>query len=219
VVLMESDLLQRFEEKTITKKELLEMVESDFTLLPVLVKGVSSPKATVRYGCASTLVDLSEKHPEKLYPHIDFFISLLDNKRRILVWNAFAAIANLCTVDVDKKFDVIFNKYYAFLNDEFMVTVANVVGNSAKIARAKPCLIPRITAKLLRVEKISTSPHLTEECKRVIAEKAIKSFNQFFDMMNAEEKAAVLPFVKKHADSSRASLAKQAELFLKRWSS
>jgi hypothetical protein len=219
VVLMESDLLQRFEEKTITKKELLEMVESDFTLLPALVKGVSSPKATVRYGCASTLVDLSEKHPEKLYPHIDFFISLLDNKRRILVWNAFAAIANLCTVDVDKKFDVIFNKYYAFLNDEFMVTVANVVGNSAKIARAKPYLIPRITAKLLRVEKISTSTHLTEECKRVIAEKAIKSFNQFFDMMNAEEKAAVLPFVKKHADSSRASLAKQAELFLKRWSS
>jgi hypothetical protein len=216
---MESDLLQRFEEKTITKKELLEMVESDFTLLPVLVKGISSPKATVRYGCASTLVDLSEKHPEKLYPHIDFFISLLDNKRRILVWNAFAAIANLCTVDVDKKFDVIFNKYYAFLNDEFMVTVANVVGNSAKIARAKSYLIPRITAKLLRVEKISNSPHLTEECKRVIAEKAIKSFNQFFDMMNAKEKAAVLPFVKKHADSSRASLAKQAELFLKRWSS
>jgi hypothetical protein len=216
---MESNLLQRFAQKAITKKELLEMVEYDFTLLPVVVKGVSSPKATVRYGCASTLVDLSEKYPEKLYPHMDFFISLLDNKRRILVWNAFAAIANLCTVDVDKKFDVIFNKYYAFLNNEFMVTVANVVGNSAKIARAKPYLIPRITAKLLCVEKISTSPHLTEECRRVIAEQAIKSFNQFFDMMNAEEKAAVLSFVKKHADSSRASLAKKAELFLKRWSS
>jgi hypothetical protein len=216
---MESDLLQRFAQKAITKKELLEMVESDFMLLPVVVKGVSSPKATIRYGCASTLVDLSAKHPEKLYPHMDFFISLLDNKRRILVWNAFATIANLCAVDVDKKFDVIFNKYYAFLNDEFMVTVANVVGNSAKIARAKPYLIPRITAELLRVEKISTTPHLTEECRRVIAEKAIKSFNQFLDIMNAEEKAIVFSFVKKHTDSSRASLAKQAELFLKRWTS
>jgi len=214
---MESDLLQGFAEKSITKKELLEMVESDFTLLPVLVTGVSSPKAIVRYGCASTLVDLSAKHPEKLYPHMDFFISLLDSERRILVWNAFAAIANLCAVDADKKFEVIFNKYYAFLNDEFMVTVANVVGNSAKIARAKPYLIPRITSELLGVEKISTSPHLTEECRRVIAEQAIKSFDQFFDMMNGEDKAAVISFVKKHADSSRASLAKQAELFLKRW--
>jgi hypothetical protein len=100
---MESDLLQRLAEKTITKKELLEAVESDFTLLPVVVKGVSSPKAAVRYGCASTLMDLSEKHPEKLYPHMGFFISLLNSKRRILVWNAFATIANLRAVDVDKK--------------------------------------------------------------------------------------------------------------------
>jgi phosphotransacetylase len=118
-----------------------------------------------------------------------------------------------------KKFDAIFNKYYEFLNDEYMVTVANVVGNSAKIARAKPYLIPRITAELLRVDKISISPHLTDECRRVIAEQAIKSFNQFFDIMDAEEKAAVLSFVEKYTESSRASLARQAELFLKRWSS
>ena len=216
---MESDLLQRLAEKTITKKELLEAVESDFTSLPVVIKGVSSPKPTVRYGCASTLVNLSEKHPEKLYPNMDFFISLLNSKRRILVWNAFAAIANLCAVDVDKKFDAILNKYYEFLNDEYMVTVANVVGNSEKIARAKPYLIPRITAELLRVDEISTSAHLTDECKRVIAEQAIKSFNQFFDIMAAEEKTAVLSFVEKHTKSSRSSLAKQAKLFLNRWSS
>ena len=128
-----------------------------------------------------------------------------------------AAIANLCAVDVDKKFDSIFDKYYGFLNDEYMVTVANVVGNSAKIALAKPYLVPRITAELLQVEKINTSAHLTEECKRVIAEQTIKSFNQFFDKMGAEEKAKVLSFVKKHADSSRDSLRKEATLFLKRW--
>ena len=93
-------MLQRLAEKTITKKELLEAVESDFTSLPVVIKGVSSPKPTVRYGCASTLVNLSEKHPEKLYPNMDFFISLLNSKRRILVWNAFAAIANLPSLAV-----------------------------------------------------------------------------------------------------------------------
>ena len=148
-----------------------------------------------------------------------FFVSQLDSKRRILVWNAMAAVANLCKVDMEKKFDAIFDKYYGFLNDEYMVTVANVVGNSPKIALAKPYLVPRITAELLRVEKTSTSAHLTEECKRVIVEQAIKSFNQFFDKMNAKDKVKVLSFVKKHTDSPRASLRKEAGLFLKRWHS
>ena len=212
-------MLRKLANKSITKEELLKAVESDFELVPQVIGGVSSLKAAIRYGCAKVLVGLSLKHPEKLSSKMDFFVSLLDSKYRILVWNALAAIANLCRVDVDKKFDAIFDKYYGFLNDEYMVTVANVVGNSAKIALAKPYLVPRITAELLRVEKISTSAHLTEECKRVIAEQAIKSFNQFFDMMGAEEKAKVLSFVKKHAGSSRASLAKEAELFLRQRSS
>jgi predicted nucleotide-binding protein (sugar kinase/HSP70/actin superfamily) len=120
---------------------------------------------------------------------------------------------------LDKKFDAIFDEYYGFLNDEYMVTVANVVGNSARIARAKPYLVPRIITELLRVERIHTSPHLTAECKRVIIEQTVKSFNQFFDLMTAKEKAKVMSFVKKHADSSRASLRKEVERFLKRHSS
>jgi hypothetical protein len=216
---MDSDLLQRLAEKSITKEKLLKAVEKDFTLIPLLIEGVGSQKATVRYSCASVLVDLSGEHPEKLYPHMDFFISLLDNKRRILLWNGMAAVANLCAVDVDKKFDAIFDKYYGFLGDKYMVTVANVVGNSARIALAKPYLVPRITAELLRVDDISMSPHLTEECKKVIAEKAIKSFAQFLDLMSDKEKAKVLSFVKKHADSSRVPLRKEANFFLKQRSS
>jgi hypothetical protein len=219
VVLLESDLLRRLAEKAITKKELLEIVESDFELLPLVTDGVSSRKATVRYGCASVLMNLSAKHPEKLYSCMGFFVSLLDSKYRILVWNALAIIANLCKVDADKRFDAVFDRYYGFLSDEYMVTVANVVGNSAKIARAKPYLVPRITAELLRVDGISLSPHLTEECKRVIAEKATESFSRFFDLMDTEQKAKVISFVKNHADSSRASLRKEAKLFLSRRSS
>ena len=216
---LEHGLLQRLAEGAVTKEQLFKSVEGDFQLLPIVFDGVSSPKARVRYGCAKILVDLTAKHPEKLYSHMAFFVSQLDRKRRILVWNAMAAVANLCKVDMEKKFDAIFDKYYGFLNDEYMVTVANVVGNSPKIALAKPYLVPRITVELLRVEKTSTSAHLTEECKRVIVEQAIKSFNQFFDKMNAEDKAKVLSFVKKNTDSPRSSLRKEAGLFLKRWHS
>jgi hypothetical protein len=214
---MEPDLLRKLAEKSITKEQLLKTVESDFELLPLVIGGVSSSKATIRYACAKVLVDLSAEHPEKLYPHMDFFVAVLDSKYRILVWNALAAIANLCTVDVDKKFDAAFDKYYGFLNDEYMVTVANVVDNSGKIALAKPYLVPRITAELLRVDKISTSAHLTDECRRVIAERAIKTFGLFFERMSDEDKVKVLSFVKQYAESSRASLRKSAKLFLEEW--
>lgn len=214
---MENELLKKVANKTLTKEELRLKVKHDFDLLPVLLKGVGSPKATVRYGCAKVLMDLSEEHPEQLYPYMDAFIELLDSKYRILTWNAMAIIANLAKVDRDRKFDVIFDKYYGFLNNEYMVTVANVVGNSGKIALAKPHLLHKITAELLKIEDVSLTPHLTEECKRVIAEKAIETFDLFFDKNEEKEKKKVLSFVEKQLYSSRRTLRTKASDFLKKW--
>jgi hypothetical protein len=124
-------------------------------------------------------------------------------------------IANLTKVDKDEKFDAMFDKYYRFINDEYMVTVANVVGNSGRIAVAKPHLIQKITNELLKVENISTTPHLTEECKRVIAEAAIKSFNLFYGEIVRKKK--VIAFVKSHLNSPRRTLREIAEKFLDKW--
>jgi hypothetical protein len=160
-------------------------------------------------------MDLSAEYPEKLYPYMDTFVELLDSRYRILTWNAMAIIANLAKVDRDQKFDAVFGKYYSFLDNEYMVTVANVVGYSGKIALSKPYLIPKITERLLTVENISVTPHLTEECKRVIAEQAIGSFDLFFDKVKQKEK--VFSFVERQLNSPRKPLRIQAENFLKKW--
>jgi hypothetical protein len=214
---MDNELLVKLADKTLTKDELRQRVKQDFGLLPVLLQGVCSPKAAVRYCCAKVLMDLSAEHPEKLYPYWDAFVDLLGSKYRILTWNAMAVIANLAKVDWEQKFDAIFNKYYSFLSNEYMVTVANTVGNSGKIALAKPYLIPRITAELLKVENISVTPHLTEECKRVIAEHAIGTFDLFFDKIGEAEKKKVLAFVERQLNSSRKRLSAKAADFLKKW--
>ena len=211
---MENDLFQKLVDKSLTKEALLQKVKQDFDLLPTIMTGVSSSKAAIRYGCAKVLMDLSEDYPGKLYPYMDYFINLLDSKYRILTWNAMAIVANLAKVDAEKKFDASFNKYFGFINDEYMVTVANVVGHSGKIALAKPYLINKITNELLKVKKISTGPHLTEECKRVIAEAAIKSLSMFFDQI--EQKDKVISFVESYVNSSRRKLREEAENFLKR---
>ena len=212
---MEDKLLLKLENKTMSKEELLQMVKKDSSLIPIVIDGVSSPKAAIRYGCAKVLMDLSEEYPSKLYPHMDFFVEMLDSKYRILTWNAIAIVANLAKIDVEKKFDAVFDRYYLFLNDEYMVTVANVVGCSGRIVLAKPYLVDRITNELLKVENISLSPHLTEECKRVITEQAIKSFDLFFDKIS--QKQDVISFVKRHLSSTRKTLRAEAENFLKKW--
>jgi hypothetical protein len=215
-VFMESNLLQKLGDKSITKEQLFQKVKQNKDLIPEILSGISSTKASIRYGCGKILMDLSEEQPEQLYPSMNLFITLLDSKYRILTWNAICIIANLTKVDKEKKFEANFEKYYSFLENDYMVTVANVVGNSGKIALAKPHLTKRIVEKLLMVEHISTTPHLTEECKRVITEHVIRTFDMFFPQIEKKEK--VISFVKKHLDSSRKTLRTEAENFLEKWS-
>ena len=212
---MISNITEKLADKSITKEQLLEKVKQDSKLIPIVVNSMNSSKAAIRYGCGKVLMDLSEEQPIKLYPYFDFFVKLLESNYRILTWQAMAIIANLTAVDTDDKFDLIFKKYYDFINDEYMVTVANLVGHSDKIACSKPNLIPKITEQLLKIENLKTTPHLTDECKRVIAEHAINSFNMYFDRVKNKEK--VLSFVKKHVNSSRKKLKIKAEEFLDKW--
>ena len=212
---MESGLLQKLADKKISRQILCEAAEADFSLIPDLIAGVFSPKPSVRYSCASALVDLSAKYPDKLYPYMNNLIAFLDNKYRILTWNAIAILANLCCVDKDKRFDAIFPEYFGFLKNEYFVTVANVVSNSGKIALAKLYLIPKITVELLKTENMPTTPYLTKECKLVVAEKVIEAFSQFYNKMDPEDKVSALSFVKRQQISSRKPLRDKAELFLK----
>lgn len=211
---METDLLLKLGNHQISKAQLSKLAETDFKLVPILLEGTSSAKATVRYGCGSVLADLSAKHPDKLYQYMDKFVALLDSKYRILTWNALVVIANLTKVDSDRKFDAIFDKYYGFLSNEYMVTVANTVANSARIASNKPYLADRITAELLKVQNLQTTPHLTEECRRVIAEKTIETFNTLINY--TQNKKALIDFVQQYVNSPRLSLRKEAQSFLKK---
>jgi hypothetical protein len=147
---LEADLLQKLGSRKITKAQLFQVVEEDFSLVPLLLEGTSSTKATVRYGCGSVLMNLSEKQPYKLYLYMDKFVGLLDSEYRILTWNALAIIANLTGVDANNKFDAIFDKYYGFLFNEYMVTVANALAiqlKSPQTNHISPTKSPRSCSK------------------------------------------------------------------------
>lgn len=212
---LSDDLLKHLEDKSITKRELTKAVEGDYHLLPTLIDGMSSPKAAIRYGCSSALLDLSQSHPEKLYPYFNHFALLLGGKYRILTWNATAILANLSSVDVDSRFESIFDNYFGLIEDEYMVTVANAVANSGKIALAKPHLTEEILDEILRVDLLPVTPHLSEECRRVIAEKAIESIDSFCGQI--KDRGRVLDFAGKYLGSPRSSLRIKVGKFIAKW--
>jgi hypothetical protein len=122
---------------------------------------------------------------------------------------------HLTAAGTEGKFDRIFHRYYGFLGNEYMVTVANTVAYSAEIVANKPYLVDRIAAELLKVQNLKTTPHLTEECTRVIAEKTIQTFDTLIRYTQNNE--ALISFAKVHQNSSRASLENVAQRFLKKW--
>ena len=210
-----SQLLNQIADKTLSKEDVFEKIEHDFTLIPIILNGTTSAKANVRYTCTKVLIKLSEKHSENIYPYITQVFALLKSNYRIIKWNGLQLISNLASVDKNNVFDDNFDDYFNLLNDGYMVTVANVATFSSKIALAKPYLADRIAKELLKVENVPLTPHLTEECRRVIAEKTIASFGSMFNLLEEKLKNQVIDFVKRQLDSPRVSLRKEAEEFLK----
>lgn len=212
---MKYDILEKLGAKEITADDLANRVKVNLALLPAIFDGVSSKNPRIRYGCAKILNITSEEHPDQLYPKWDFFAKLLESDKKILKWNGLIILANLAGVDSENRFEKIFEKYYERMNDGVLVTVSNVVGNSGKIAKAKPHLTERITSKLLRVEELSTTSHLTEECKNILTGKAILAFSEFFDQI--KRKDDVILFVKRQLRNTRNATRKKAEEFLQRF--
>ncbi|UCF09178.1 MAG: hypothetical protein JSW28_05750 [Thermoplasmata archaeon] len=204
------DILEELAKKEIKADDLATEVVSNLDMLPSIIKGISSEKPEVRFGCAKILRTVSRERPDALYPDMHFFIDLLDSDNNIIRWNAMDVVANLTRVDSEKKFEDVFHRYYALLEDESMVTAAHVVDNSGKIAMAKPHLALKITRELLKVEEISRN----SECVNILSGKAILAFEEYFELI--ENKKEVMAFAKRQLKSTRPATRKKAEKFVKK---
>lgn len=208
----ESKLLQQIIQEGINKEPIADKIITKSELLPEVLEGLSSDKPNIKYGCAKVLNIISEKDPKILYPKIDFFIDLLDNDNKILQWNAILIIANLTAVDSKNKFEKIFNKYFSPISGPIMITAANVIKGSAKIALAKPKLTEKVARELLKVEK---AKYQTTECRNVALGHTIKSFDQFFNQIKDKEPVARL--IRKQLKNTRNATKKKAEKFVKKY--
>jgi hypothetical protein len=176
--------------------------------IPELLKALKSKDDMERYGSFETLLRLSEEQPDFLYPEWDFLAEMLDSDNAYWKLIAVRLIANLTTVDIENRFESIFDKYYNLLNDSVIVA-GHITANSGKIARAKPGLQDKITARLLNIDKTS------QEHKDLVKAGAIDSFGEFFAESN--DKEMIMEFVKQQLECESPKTRKKAKEFLKKW--
>ncbi len=180
-------------------------------LIQALFTGISSTNPRIKFSSAKTLRAISEKKPRKLYPRMDFFVTLLDSKNTILKWIAIDIVANLATIDTRNEFSSVFEKFYSYLHEGSLITAGHVVDNSGKIALARPELRKRITQKLLEIEKV---PLPTQECRNILIGKAIDAFDVYYKKI--EGKGKLIEFARRQLNNSRnATKTRAARLLMK----
>ncbi len=206
-----TNLLTHIGTKKSDKEAIANQVVRDPSLLPGLLEGLNSDRPDIKYGSSKVLRLVSERQPALLYPHFDFFLGLLECDNSFLKWDAGRIIANLAAVDSRKRIERILNRYLQPIRGPVMITAANLIGNAANIALEKPKLADKIARRILQVEK---AEYQTAECRNVAIGHAIKSLDQFVQLVRA--KAAVLAFVRRQLANRRTAVRKEAAAFLSR---
>jgi hypothetical protein len=211
----EVDIAQELGRKGAKVDGIVARVIADPQRIPELVEGLRAPKGTLRYGYEKVLRLVAERRPELVYPWFDIFVEMLDCDNSFLKWGAILTIGHLAAVDAEAKFEAIFACYYAPIAGPTMITAANIVGSSARIAQAKPHLIDAITREILKVEKgkYLSRGRPSPECCNVAIGHAIDTLAAFFD--EVEDKPVILKFVKRQLRNTRKPVVKKAERFLK----
>lgn len=204
------------EAKGSDKEALANEAAENPSLLDSLIGCLDSEKTSVRYGCEKILRLLSEKKPELVYPHFDIFVGLLASPNSFLKWGAIITIANLTKVDVDRRFDRIFNRYFTPITGPVLITAANIIGHAWKIALARPDLADKIARWIVATEEAVYRHHgeVSSECKNVACAHAIDSLDRFFDKI--EDKRLVIEFVKRQLTNPREAVSRKARRFLKK---
>ncbi len=195
------------ENKKADIQKLAQIALTDKDFFSRLLEGILSKKDVVRANSFHTLLLVYEKNPEKLYPKWDFFGDLLDSDNTYHKYIGIYLLANLLPRDKEHRFDAIFDKFYSLLNDS-VVVAGHVTTLSAKIVKSRPDMEPKVTSRLLDIDKTF------QKHKDLIKAGAIDSFDSYFE--SAKNKKGILSFVRKSLNGESPKTRKKAKDFLKK---
>ena len=175
-----------------------------------MLEGIGAKRAGVRLGASKALRILSERVPELLYPHFDFFAAMLGHDNHILQWNATITLANMARVDREGKIESVLNRYLDLIAGSNMITAANAMRGAAIIGAAKPHLVKRIVPRIMRVER---AEYATPECRNVAIGHALLALEELVRLL--PDRRGVRLFAARQLGNPRAATSAKARRFLK----
>lgn len=189
--------------------------EKNPIMLKAIIELLCSETSSIKFTATKIIRLLSERTPKCVYPYFDEIVSWMHHTNSFIKWDAIRILANLCAVDVDQKFMMIYDDYFSLLHDQKMITAATVIGNAWKIIEAWPALEREVTFKLLEVPNITyfDKGEPSPECNCIACGHLLDCFDRYFDQSKLQPQ--ILSFATNQLTSSRKAVIKKAERFMK----
>jgi hypothetical protein len=191
--------------------EVAQWAVADREILQEILAGVVDKDDTYRHHCFQVLLQVSDTAPSALYPDWDYFVELLSSPNAFHRSIAVQIIAGLSRADADKRFDAVFERYFALLDDEKVMVARHLVQNAWKIVEAKPYLQVQITARLLEIDKT----HHPKGRKDLIKGDLVELFGHDFEASQQQEQ--IRAFAEQQLASESPKTRKAAADFVKRY--
>lgn len=175
------------------------------------IKGLQSNYDKTREKYFKIIYPLSDSNPELLYPYWDLFIEMLYKPEVSNKYYAIHLIANLIKVDLDNRFNEVFNYWFNdLLNFESPVVSPHIAEKSGMIAKVKPDLEKEITQLLLNIGE-------TSKCRHIDLQKAyiLSAFDMYFESIS--NKVMVIEFIKAQQDNPSPKTRKKAKELMEKY--
>lgn len=195
--------------KNIDVEALAKDALNDEELFHELLRGVRSKDDTIRQNSFKSLQIIAEENPHSLYPQWDYFQEMLSSQNNYHKYIAIYILASLTSVDVDNRFEGIFDEYYGILAGDKAMTASHVALNSSIIIRNKPELESRIVDILMSIDDIHQGKQ-----KELIKAYAIESLMKIYPDVGDPQK--IEEFVRTQLDSKSPKTRNMAQCFLDR---
>jgi hypothetical protein len=176
----------------------------------LVVGGLHSDTATVRFNSSKVLLALARISPTTLRPWIGSIVNLLNSENKILKSAAIRTLGHLATVDSAGRITRAMDRILEPIPGPDLVLACNAIEGAAGIARAKPKQRARIVEAILSVNR---GRYRTPECRNIAIGKAIDALDGV--SVGPAQREGVDGFVRRQRKNPRKSTRARAERFLR----
>lgn len=187
---------------------------STSTAVSAAMVGISpeNTNEALRSASFKNLLRLAGTSPAALFPHWNDLTRLLESKKAFSRLPAVHIIAALVPADRQSRFERIFNRYFALLDDEAISVAAHVARLAGGIAKAKPALQAKITKRLLAIDQT----HFDAGRRDLVKSYALQAFDEY--LQGIPNRRAILAFAASLRLSKSPKARTVAKAFLATWS-